>query len=541
MRNILFLLIFLVSGELFAQYSQDWKNTYDSDDNVKVNAACETFDNGIILAGFTTNDYGDKYLWLAKLNTWGDMLWEKTFKDYYISEATDIIETENNDLCVVGYSIDKGLINKEMWVLRLNSYGEKKWAKRIGHAEEEGATGVVQTSAGNFMISGYSTSNKNSVYNFWLIKLSPEGNVLTERAYGKDDEDYAKDICKTGDGAFFIVGYTESVAKREKGNKRDIWLKKVDNKGNEVWSKVYGDSPMDVGNAVETDKDGNIVIAGVAKADGIADYDIVIMKAGKSGELQWKKQLGGIDWDEATDLDISYKNNYIISAYTESKRRDFSHFWSIELDKDGNEIWNKIYKRKSVDFANCIKETYDKGFIIAGSTQAGSGSNWDAALIKFSNIFKPDFQFIFPDAQETFSTSQKYKISFYVRTPADLTELKVYLNGRLWNDTLLEKDISFDSVEVKSNTINQKSTPKPYERTNLIMRTVMSEDSTKELEPRNPPDSLITRTVYQAEFTVPLQLEEEQNHVRVKATNKYGIHYSKERIINYIDLPLFQW
>ncbi len=77
----------------------------------------------------------------------------------------------------------------DWWIVKLTPYGEIEWQKILGGSGEDEANSIQQTSDHGFIIAGTSGSLDGDVTNckcsegysdFWIVKLSPDGNYLQE-------------------------------------------------------------------------------------------------------------------------------------------------------------------------------------------------------------------------------------------------------------------------------------------------------------------------------------------------------------------------
>lgn len=114
--------------------------------------------------------------------------------------------------------------------------------KYFGNDGDQEGVDLVIDSEGFFYLLGNTSSqvaiNGSRNYNgqqIYLVKASPEGEVVWEKSFGGALEDEASDIEFTSDGRLVIAGNTEVGA----GDK-DIFLLTVDKDGNKLDSAVYG-------------------------------------------------------------------------------------------------------------------------------------------------------------------------------------------------------------------------------------------------------------------------------------------------------------
>ncbi|MCD6531735.1 T9SS type A sorting domain-containing protein [bacterium] len=105
--------------------------------------------------------------------------------------------THSNDGDVSGWHEgydDYGYPTYDYWVVKLNSAGDIEWQKCLGGSDYDVAKPIQQTTDGGFIVAGLSGSNDGDVSgwhegydeedpaaDYWVVKLSPEGKI-TESA-----------------------------------------------------------------------------------------------------------------------------------------------------------------------------------------------------------------------------------------------------------------------------------------------------------------------------------------------------------------------
>jgi hypothetical protein len=125
----------------------------------------------------------------------------------------------------------------ELWILKLDSIGNKLWDKTLGGSSGDDAYSIIQTSDGGYIVAGYSRSNdvdisdgNNGSEDYWIVKLDATGNKVWDKTLGGASEDYASSIQQTSDGGYIVAGTTFSnngdVNDENNGNS-DIWIVKL--------------------------------------------------------------------------------------------------------------------------------------------------------------------------------------------------------------------------------------------------------------------------------------------------------------------------
>ncbi len=108
------------------------------------------------------------------------------------------------------------LFYEDYWILKLNSVGDMEWQKCFGGSGSEEASSILIDNDGNYVITGYSNSEDGDVSNniatwdVWIIKISPIGELLWEKTYGGNWWDNSASIIKTQDGGYALAADTYS-------------------------------------------------------------------------------------------------------------------------------------------------------------------------------------------------------------------------------------------------------------------------------------------------------------------------------------------
>jgi uncharacterized repeat protein (TIGR01451 family) len=97
----------------------------------------------------------------------------------------------------------------------------------------------------------------------------------------------------------------------------------------------------------------------------------------------WEKTFdGGMKYDDFGQcVQQTSDGGYIIVGATATSWASWYHLWLVKTDANGNEEWNKRIDSLGTSIGRCVRQTADGGFVIAGYTSAGAGSN-DVFLLK---------------------------------------------------------------------------------------------------------------------------------------------------------------
>lgn len=147
------------------------------------------------------------------------------------------------------------------------------------------------------------------------------------------------------------------------------------------WQKNYGGSYDDSGAAIDKTSDGGYILLGTTRSTdrdvtGLHGnlYDVWAIKTNSSGNIEWKKCLGGTGTDVAKLVRATSDGGYIIVADTNSNNGDLTgHFgnlnvkdaWIVKLDSIGNIQWQHHFGGTSEDSVSSVVET-SQGFLMVG-------------------------------------------------------------------------------------------------------------------------------------------------------------------------------
>ncbi len=424
-KYFLILSLCVHASDMFAQYTFDWAKTYGGDAWDEAFSMVETADGDLLLCGYTKSQ--EKHLWIIKIDENGNSRWGRTYKARPVSEAKDILIAQDSTIVAVGYSVKPFAYNSDLWILKLNQFGEKLWDKNYGGIADEKAYGVVETYDGGYAMAGVTTTTEDFQEDAWIIKVDSAGEKVWDITLGGKKPDYANDIIETSDKGLVVCGMTSSYGDGYKS----IWVAKMDSSGLDIWDNTYRINQWDVGTSLVEGLDGYIYVAGYTRTFSIIDYDVVLLKLDQDGNLIWQKVFSWGRWDQATSISTTYDNGIVVGGFSRSGKVLSSDFAVSKFDSAGNNLWENVFARKSLDYSNKVIETRDNGLAITGTTYM-QGRGWDFALLKYKNDDLPEIQFY----QDSVSTSiyQDYNLKACVSTKSNLKNIQFFFNDSLLVD-----------------------------------------------------------------------------------------------------------
>ncbi len=160
-----------------------WQKTYAQPGFNDANSVQQTSDGGFIVAGHTSSmvavGFFIVHAWVFRLDSTGDVVWQKIYggTGTGIDDASSVQQTSDGGFIVAGGTSSFGAGGNDAWVFRLDSTGDVVWQKTYGGPGDDGASSVQQTSDGGFVVAGGTSSFGAGGFDAWVLRLDSSGNI----------------------------------------------------------------------------------------------------------------------------------------------------------------------------------------------------------------------------------------------------------------------------------------------------------------------------------------------------------------------------
>ncbi len=211
-----------------------------------------TSDGGYALAGIMGNMYV-----LAKTDSQGKLLWIKLYSSGApINYFRSIIQTSDGGFAIAGFGekVEDG--EGWIWFAKTDASGNLLWDETLSGPMADCPSTIIQLTNG-YVLSDVSYSIVPNQAYFRLIRTDLNGNVLWNQTYG-DQGAYRIPECncaiKTTDDGYLMGGFLSG---------RNAWVVKTDANGNMQWNQTYGTQNSAI-TCIHTTKDGGYIMSAVA-------------------------------------------------------------------------------------------------------------------------------------------------------------------------------------------------------------------------------------------------------------------------------------
>lgn len=309
--------------------------------------------------GDITGNHDSSDLWIFKIDSVGALQWEKAYGGSSDEWLPDLQLTEDGGYIISGTtaSHDGDVTNNyglaDYWIVKIDSAGNIEWQKTFGGSDFDEAFSIHNSSDHGFLICGLSTSNDLDVsgnhggsFDYWIIKIDSAGNLQWQKSLGGSSDDWCFGITEGSNSAILSVGFSSSDDGDVTGNHggNDMWLTALDTSGALIWEKSLGGSLGDLGGTIIPYQNGFAISGVSASTDGDLSSnqgvsDLWIVGIDTIGNIKWETSLGGDNYERIGyhGIDESPDGFLYVFGTTLSNNGDvtghhvYEDFWLVKL------------------------------------------------------------------------------------------------------------------------------------------------------------------------------------------------------------------
>ncbi|HPJ63246.1 gliding motility-associated C-terminal domain-containing protein [Lentimicrobium sp.] len=209
-----------------------------------------------------------------------------------------------------------------------------------------------------------------------VVKFTMLGDVIWQKSYAGTDNVLIRSACLNVEGGLTLAGNTTSG-----GDGNDVVVLKIDDRGNLIWSQVYGQNNDERGFRIIMLADESYIVCGSTQRQVTLLEDGFIMRISASGQLLWHRIIGGGDRDNVFDVSLDNDNNLIFTGPQSSYGAGVFDFGFGKMDLNGNLLYYKTVGSYGQDHSRIIRQA-DDGYFILGHTSSYSGAYYEIFLLK---------------------------------------------------------------------------------------------------------------------------------------------------------------
>jgi hypothetical protein len=444
--GILFLVAFIGA---YAQppkkfYCRYGGNGYDEGNDVK-----QTLDGGYIITGSTSSiGQGNTDMYLLKLDSMGQVKFQKTFGGVSNEIGKSIVQLADSSYVMAGYTSSIGVGGYDVFLVKADKTGNLIWQKTYGGSDWDFANSMDTITGGGFIIAGTTYSYGKGNADGFVIKTDANGDTTWTKTFGGLKDDEFKSVIQTSDGNYALTGYTKSF----NDSLGDVWALKLDVNGDTLWRKFYGGVKEDFGNQIIEHPNGDFFIAGGTESFGVGKIDGYALKTNNMGVQLSHQEHGYSGYDEEfTSIIISKRNSTVIGFMEKEFFSGFNlQFKLFEWTSNFGYINGTDYGSIDNDETFKLIATKDKGYACIGYTKGYGAINSDVYFLKSdsnlvgsTSIVSINELTIDENVFQKFPNPSSNEINFIANSGIQNTSIKLY--DILGNEISIEEKLFFIS------------------------------------------------------------------------------------------------
>jgi hypothetical protein len=271
-------------------------------------------------------------VWVIKVDTMGRIIWERPFGGGGCDELRDMVVTPDSGVIFVGASSsfiehpEKGQeeYQSDYFIGKITKEGDIEWLKSYGGLDVDQAFCIAKSESWpEYVVGGVSNSQNFDVQtelplaNLWTVKIDELGTKRTAWTFGGNRHDWGYSLAACPDGDFIFAGFTssEDIDGTERRTNGDGWVGRFDRYGAVEWQRIYSGKLEDYFSKVLVDAEGRIVLIGNFESEENGKQ-FWFMKLTPQGKKLYERIFGDNSDEFATSITECADGNFVMVGYS---------------------------------------------------------------------------------------------------------------------------------------------------------------------------------------------------------------------------------
>jgi hypothetical protein len=220
----------------------------------------------------------------------------------------------------------------------------------------------------------YTKINPEDMFGYCFISGWPQ-------VFDNGPEDSSSAVAIDSNDNIIVTGYTAN----EVDERLNFLTIKYDSEGNEIWNVTYDSGMWDFAWDISVDSLDNIIVFGInySTRDDILNHDFRIVKYNENGVEQWNVSIAGKKENYPGGIAVDSNDNIVLTVgQGDLDDLDFK-CWTVKLDNNGQEIWNKTYDDDVISFGADVVVNQNDDIFVGG--MAASYFNQGYFVVKYDS------------------------------------------------------------------------------------------------------------------------------------------------------------
>ncbi len=244
----------------------------------------------------------------------------------------------------------------DAFVRKYDSSGREVWTSQFGSSARDVANGVSVDASGVYVVGQTygDLAGQTSVgaIDAFVRKYDSSGMEVWTRQFGSPKP--SSNIAQAVDagGNVYVAGHTwGALPGQTSAGERDVFVRKYDSSGTELWTRQYGTSSRDVASGISVDASGYVYVAGETggtlpgQTSAGGTTDTFVRKYDSNGNELWTRQFGTSGYDQARGISVDTSGRVYVVGSTGGTLpgQTSSGAFVRKYDSNGTEVWTRQF------------------------------------------------------------------------------------------------------------------------------------------------------------------------------------------------------
>ena len=316
-----------------------WQKSYGGNKSDSAYSIQQTKDGGYVVAGKTDLAASSSSDFLVlKLDNSGNVSWQKIYKvSVFGSVHSCSIQQTADEGYILAGDAGEPLNNVDIYLLKLSSNGDIIWQKTYRESDwddEAYFSSIQQTSDGGYILAGIVVNNagyKNTSDDLWLLKLDIDGNLIWRNVYDVSYSDSMYSAQQTSDGGYILAADTLGAGYK------DILIMKLDSNGEIPFCDIVSNSTVIVSDTDMDFEDSTVTVqstsatiteTNIIPQDSLAEITTI---CGGVGPCLVERIYG--EYSEGTKIIRNFRNDVLSQTLIGQELISLYYQWSPTIVK----------------------------------------------------------------------------------------------------------------------------------------------------------------------------------------------------------------
>ncbi len=317
-----------------------WEQTFGGAGNEEFHSVFQTGDGGYVVSGATGSfngaAIGAEHVWVIKLTAAGAVQWQVTLGGNCLQFGRSVKELSGGGYIVAGNTCSFGVVGTgDGWVINLDPNGNLNWANTFDlNSGVDTFFAIDEDTGGGFVVAGETDGHMSVVpgdNDFWVLGLNGAGGPVWQWHAGGavmgNSGDSARALHATSDGGSVVTGDTVLGS-----GVHDFWIIKLSAQGQMQWHRFLGFAGISlIGKAVRETSDGGYIVGGY-RVSGATDG--ILLRLDGSGNQLWQRAHGSANGlAQFNDVKEAADGGFV--AVGHSNATGNQDLWVVKTDHNG--------------------------------------------------------------------------------------------------------------------------------------------------------------------------------------------------------------